>query len=342
MLGLGTLGMPSADVKKVFDSVSQNDWPPTIFSFGFDGNSAHSPQTHHCKHWRLYRVEADQQMFCQPGEPIKRLRSDLNCVATSTRCIGGPGPELGFVRNLSRRLGEPRIGFHGFGVIKAALSGSSMKHWTPTIPRWTPTHFVFDRLRSLVLAAMESNFTDVSDESAGHNPQYMRAHSHRNGWNPLPSCTILRGIVWMQGEHEQVSAFHDPSLASEALQWSERFQHFVKGLRRAAGSPQLAVVIARTLPHPLWRNSSRSPIIASVDHMSSIAWKVREQQEMAAMNLTQLGIPTTTVDLDDLGASLNQHAFHVRGFEKVGHLDLPALVESGERFAEAMANLLAQ
>ena len=188
-----------------------------------------------------------------------------------------------------------------------------------------------DRLHEVLQLAMLANFTTE------HVPNGTR-HEQRT-----PSCIALRGLVWLQGEHEQKSVYKNHTtheqISFDGGKWAQRCVQFVHDLREAAHAPRLAVVVGRVLPHPPIRSKTHGMYV-SASRMSSSSKQVREQQEIAVSNLTASGVPTALVDLDNL--TINQAIFGVQGFDDVAHLDMPSLVEAGRRFGEAMVDLLVQ
>ena len=319
MLGLGLMGVQnwSSALRAAVDA--STGWEESnVWSFGFQAHTASR-----CEGWRRYRVQVHQKPFCVPGQPMPGCARD-------GICQGGPGPEISFVQIVARRLLEitPHAHHGGFGIVKAAAGGSSMKHWA------TKGMDMRDRLHEVLQLAMLANFTTE------HAPNGTR-HEQRT-----PSCIALRGLVWLQGEHEQKSVYKNHTtheqISFDGGKWAERFVQFVHDLREAAHAPRLAVVVGRVLPHPPIRSKTHGMYV-SASRMSSSSKLVREQQEIAVSNLTASGVPTTLVDLDNLTIVPWRHRpLGVQGFDDVAHLDMPSLVEAGRRFGEAMVDLLVQ
>ena len=101
-----------------------------VWSFGFEGSPPFSRQSKlwpACTGWRTYALERYQRMFCAPG--TAPLCDDGN--SHPHQSCGGPGPEVGFVHAITRHAqGVAALHRGGFGIIKAAISQSSMKHWS--------------------------------------------------------------------------------------------------------------------------------------------------------------------------------------------------------------------
>jgi len=346
MLGLGMLGFTANETEAALRIARQARSASSmdVWSVGYrtEPNPASMGRTStnalRCADWApLVPTAVEQRALCVPGSNQSRLddRAKLGCHESPrvrapklpffARCQGGPGPEVGFAETLAKQADV--IPNRAFGIIKAALGGSAMSDWAPdnlkVVNAAAPNTSVsrdgrlWQHLRAILQAALLANFTD----SAG------QANVSK------PTCVSVRGLVWMQGEKEQAHTGTAGFLA--AHEWAATFLRFVDGVRHLAGSPNMAVVVARSLPSPPRNNGT---LYLNPRRQAPNSFTVRAQQIEAVHNLTARGIAASWVDLDDL--TFHRDIVAHDGFKDVVHLDYPGLYGAGARFANAMASLL--
>ena len=300
-------------------------WRQSVRRFGFHSDAR-------CEvGWGDYTLGSAQhclcggrQQFCAAGRNGTSTRNAIHCnldprhrFTSAQRCTThGPGPEAGFARGMAQMpefhaLMRRHFCSRGLGLLKAARTSSTMRDWMPESEKgaagelWSP-------FESLLRAAVNSSASD---------PETGRVLRVR-----------VLGLVWLQGEAEQQGG-NVTWARPRAERWGALFGTFVARVRQILGAPRLAVVLGRSLPAPpYWNGYSWRVSPGRMDENSRI---VREQQTRvgSSLNFTKL------VDLDSISDKINRGAPMVQ-WRHVAHLDTRGVLRAGEKFAQAMLEVL--
>lgn len=276
-------------------------------------------------------------MFCRPAGVGHGLGNNM----------GGPGPEVGFVRALAQELYKSSSHADGegieFGIIKAALGGSGVKQWAPrlasaNLSAGSSVGYLWPKLRAVLQAA--SNESGTMRTAAIDLKEHPWLHGLEG--RERPGCISLRGLVWFQGENEQRSTSIFQNAMVLATDWPSYFERLVSAIRNETGVDRqpFAVVVGQSLPYPAQFHKHGVLYSVNASKMTQGGRAVRESQRAAVAHLASQassGIAATLVELDDL--TLNQKT---TAFKEEVHLDIPGAEEAGMRFGRAMAGLIEQ